>query len=191
MALLAGRAAAAGLRAACGAGLPPGRLPAGGMHARMPRSASHRLCPAEPPPSLTPLQLVFKVEMSDLGWLGPAKNWIALAILVLVLVGIASERIHRMWCAMIGAGMMVRGRAAPRRRWQCEPAPHGCAGLLLLGGCAESSACLFVRAAARLAITACPLELPAISAKHPAPPPLTPDGPAAVDEHGTQPVAGG
>lgn len=52
-------------------------------------------------------QLVFKVEMSDLGWLGPAKNWIALAILVLVLVGIASERIHRMWCAMIGAGMMM------------------------------------------------------------------------------------
>ena len=45
--------------------------------------------------------------MSELGGLGPAKNWLALAILVLVLVGIASERIHRMWCAMIGAGLMV------------------------------------------------------------------------------------
>ncbi|KAL4423292.1 hypothetical protein ABPG77_004561 [Micractinium sp. CCAP 211/92] len=52
-------------------------------------------------------QLVFQVEMSDLGWLGPAKNWIALGILAVVLVGIASERIHRMWCAMIGAGLMM------------------------------------------------------------------------------------
>lgn len=58
-------------------------------------------------------QLVFQVEMSDLGWLGPAKNWIALGILAVVLVGIASERIHRMWCAMIGAGLMV---SAPLQR---------------------------------------------------------------------------
>ena len=52
-------------------------------------------------------QLVFSVEYSDLGGLGPAKNWIALGILVAVLIAIASERIHRMWCAMIGAGFMV------------------------------------------------------------------------------------
>ncbi|KAL4436773.1 hypothetical protein ABPG75_003912 [Micractinium tetrahymenae] len=52
-------------------------------------------------------QLVFQAEVSDLGWLGPAKNWIALGILAAVLVGIASERIHRMWCAMIGAGLMM------------------------------------------------------------------------------------
>ena len=61
---------------------------------------------------LPPPQLVFRAEMSDLGWLGPAKNWIALGILVVVLVGIASERIHRMWCAMIGAGLMVRAPPA-------------------------------------------------------------------------------
>jgi Na+/H+ antiporter NhaD/arsenite permease-like protein len=50
---------------------------------------------------------VFQVEASDLGGLGPVKNWLALAILLLVLVAIASERIHRMWAAMIGAGFMM------------------------------------------------------------------------------------
>ena len=59
-----------------------------------------------PPPCL---QLVFRSEVSELGGLGPVKNWLALAILMLVLVGIASERIHRMWCAMIGAALMVGG----------------------------------------------------------------------------------
>lgn len=41
------------------------------------------------------MQLVFRVEASELGALGPAKNWIALAILGVVLVAIASEKIHR------------------------------------------------------------------------------------------------
>ena len=54
---------------------------------------------------------MFRAEVSELGGLGPAKNWLALAILILVLIGIASERIHRMWCAMIGAGLMVSERA--------------------------------------------------------------------------------
>lgn len=47
------------------------------------------------------------MEASELGGLGPAKNWLALTILLLVLVGIASEKIHRMWCAFIGAGLMM------------------------------------------------------------------------------------
>lgn len=52
-------------------------------------------------------QVVFKSEVSELGGLGPAKNWLALAILGAVLVGIASEKVHRMWCAMIGAAFMM------------------------------------------------------------------------------------
>lgn len=42
------------------------------------------------------VQVAFDVHVNELGALGPAKNWVALAILVLMLVGIASERVHRM-----------------------------------------------------------------------------------------------
>jgi Na+/H+ antiporter NhaD/arsenite permease-like protein len=52
-------------------------------------------------------QLVFWAEFSELGGLGPAKNWLALSILGLVLLGIASERIHRVWCALIGCSFML------------------------------------------------------------------------------------
>jgi hypothetical protein len=41
--------------------------------------------------------VVFSVHANELCGLGRAKNWVALAILLLMLVGIASERIHRMW----------------------------------------------------------------------------------------------
>jgi len=43
-----------------------------------------------------PGQVAFEVHANELGKLGPAKNWIALGILLLMLVGIASEKVHRM-----------------------------------------------------------------------------------------------
>eukprot|EP00887_Chlorella_sp_A99_P002871 scaffold6.g2871.t1 len=51
--------------------------------------------------------VVFSVQYAELKGLGPAKNWLSIAIVILVLIGIASERIHRMWCAMIGCGLML------------------------------------------------------------------------------------
>ena len=83
---------------------------------------------------------MFQVEYSDLGALGPAKNWIALGILALVLVGIASERIHRMWCAMIGAGFMVSRGCCGCGRGQLK-ADGGCRAVcaaLLMGRSAPS-----------------------------------------------------
>ena len=68
-------------------------------------------------------QLVFQAEASDIGGLGPAKNWLALTILLLVLVGIASERIHRVWCAMIGAAAMVRCGGGGRAGGHAAAAP--------------------------------------------------------------------
>ncbi len=53
------------------------------------------------------MQAVFSVHESEIGWLGPAKNWIALVILLFMLIGIASEKVHRMWCAFIAAGFMM------------------------------------------------------------------------------------
>lgn len=44
----------------------------------------------------TPGQVAFEVHANELGGLGPAKNWIALAILLIMLAGIASEKVHRM-----------------------------------------------------------------------------------------------
>ncbi|KIZ07798.1 hypothetical protein MNEG_0156 [Monoraphidium neglectum] len=43
-----------------------------------------------------PGQVAFDIHAKELGGLGPAKNWIALTILLLMLAGIASERVHRM-----------------------------------------------------------------------------------------------
>ena len=84
---------------------------------------SPTLCPTC---SLTK-QLVFQAEASDIGGLGPAKNWLALTILLLVLVGIASERIHRVWCAMIGAAAMVRCGGGGQGQWQwASMLPLGC-----------------------------------------------------------------
>ncbi len=50
---------------------------------------------------------MFSADESELGWLGRAKNWIALAILVCMLVGIATERVHRMRCAFAAAAAMM------------------------------------------------------------------------------------
>eukprot|EP00887_Chlorella_sp_A99_P000899 scaffold5.g899.t1 len=57
--------------------------------------------------TLPQLKIVFEVQASELKGLGPAKNWLALAIVLLVLLAIASERIHRMWVAMIGCSLML------------------------------------------------------------------------------------
>ncbi|KAI8465106.1 MAG: transporter [Monoraphidium minutum] len=54
-----------------------------------------------------PGQVAFTMHAKELGFLGPAKNWIALAILVVMLVGIASEKVHRMYCAFLGAFAMM------------------------------------------------------------------------------------
>ena len=37
------------------------------------------------------------VEATQMGGFGHAKKWAALAVLILVLMGIASEKLHRMW----------------------------------------------------------------------------------------------
>ncbi|GBF88485.1 hypothetical protein Rsub_01198 [Raphidocelis subcapitata] len=54
-----------------------------------------------------PGQVAFTVHANELGGFGRAKNWVALAILLLMLVGIASERVHRMYCAFLGAFAMM------------------------------------------------------------------------------------
>jgi len=70
--------------------------------------AAHPLPPTpSPPPTPFLAQIIFRSHSSEIGWLGYAKNWIALAILVGMLVGIASERVHRMWCAFIAAAFMM------------------------------------------------------------------------------------
>jgi hypothetical protein len=40
-------------------------------------------------------------------WLGVGKIWIALVVLIVMLVGIATEKVHRMWCAMIASFAML------------------------------------------------------------------------------------
>lgn len=40
-------------------------------------------------------------------WLGASKNWLALAVLAATLVGIATEVVHRTWCALVGASLMM------------------------------------------------------------------------------------
>jgi len=48
-----------------------------------------------------------EIDAHELGWLGRAKNWIALAILVAMLLAIASEKVHRMWCAVVASFCML------------------------------------------------------------------------------------
>ena len=40
-------------------------------------------------------------------WLDASKNWLALVVLAATLVGIATEIVHRTWCALIGASFMM------------------------------------------------------------------------------------
>jgi len=47
------------------------------------------------------------LHVRELGWLGRAKNWIALSILVAMLLAIASEKVHRMWCAVVASFCML------------------------------------------------------------------------------------
>jgi hypothetical protein len=66
-----------------------------------PRPAPPRPAPPRPLSYLVlsmdqPGQVALDLHAKDLGALGPAKNWLALGILVAMLVAIASERVHRM-----------------------------------------------------------------------------------------------
>ncbi|KAG1652905.1 hypothetical protein FOA52_015927, partial [Chlamydomonas sp. UWO 241] len=58
-----------------------------------------------------------EISVVQMGQFGLIKEWIALIILVLVLLGIAFEVFHRMWIAFIGAfsmtGLLLLGNAAP------------------------------------------------------------------------------
>jgi hypothetical protein len=61
------------------------------------------------PPPLVPSkpQVAAEIHTSELGNFGHAKNWVALAILVLMLVAIGTEKVHRMWCAFVAAFAMM------------------------------------------------------------------------------------
>ncbi len=76
-------------------------------------------CYGSPPtttlPRLAPLQLVFKVEVSELGALGPAKNWIALAILALV-----SGRLDLPYIAAPKSLTFLASRPADPLPFQCH-----------------------------------------------------------------------
>jgi hypothetical protein len=56
---------------------------------------------------LLPSQAAAEIHVSELGNFGYAKNWVALAILVLMLVAIGTEKVHRMWCAFVAAFAMM------------------------------------------------------------------------------------
>ncbi|WIA39472.1 hypothetical protein OEZ86_005570 [Tetradesmus obliquus] len=55
----------------------------------------------------TPGQVAVELHFSEIGKLGYAKNWLALAILLGMLVAIATEKVHRMWCAFVAAFAMM------------------------------------------------------------------------------------
>jgi hypothetical protein len=48
-----------------------------------------------------------ELHAREVGWLGRAKIWFALAILVVMLVGIATEKVHRVWCAVLASFAML------------------------------------------------------------------------------------
>jgi hypothetical protein len=58
-------------------------------------SSNFHALPTRPSPR-SPAQVAFDVHANELGGFGRAKNWVALSILLLMLVGIASEKVHRM-----------------------------------------------------------------------------------------------
>lgn len=78
---------------------------------------THATRPPTHPPTYPPRYLVLSLDAPgqvaidlravDVGLLGRAKAWIALGILVLMLAGIASERVHRMWCSFAAAFAMM------------------------------------------------------------------------------------